>query len=220
MERYLASQRTDWSQVALWELPIELTLDQTREQLGESPESIQAGIKRLYGVRGSYLESYMARHRLSYADYWRQREIYFSLRRLDLEYHDIRRGAEPRQNGMFYRLQASGAVERLLSDAEIEPYITTPPEDTRAYLRGTLLARFGEYVSHADWAEVSFREPYMTHDFYVALPDPLSGTRAQVEPLLEGVSTLQELLNALKPITRSYYRSYGTYQSYSYGEYQ
>ncbi len=219
MERYLASQRTDWSQVALWELPIELTLDQTRELLGESPEAIQAGIKRLYGVRGSYLESYMARHRLSYADYWRQREIYFSLRRLDLEYHDIRRGAEPRQNGMFYRLQASGAVERLLSDAEIEPYITTPPEDTRAYLRGTLLARFGEHVSHADWAEVSFREPYMTHDFYLALPDPLSGTRAQVEPLLEGVSTLQELLNALKPITRSYYRSYGTYQSYSYGEY-
>jgi proteasome accessory factor A len=219
MERYLAGQRTDWAQVALWELPIELTLDQTREMLGESPEAVQAAIKRLHGVRGSYLESYMARHALSYADYWRQREIYFGLRRLDLEYHDIRRGAEPRQNGMFYRLQASGAVERLLTDAEIEPFIMTPPEDTRAYLRGMLLARFGEYVSHADWSEVSFREPYMTHDFYITMPDPLSGTRAQVEPLLEGVTDLQGLMRALKPITQPYYRSYGTYDSYTYGGY-
>ncbi|MFQ3535212.1 MAG: proteasome accessory factor PafA2 family protein [Aggregatilineales bacterium] len=219
LERYLTSQRTDWSQVALWELPIELTLDQTREMMGTSPEAVQAAIRRLHGVRGSYLESYMARYKLSYADYWRQREIYFSLRRLDLEYHDIRRGAEPRQSGIFYRLQASGAVERLLTDAEIEPYITLPPEDTRAYLRGTLLARFGEHVSHVDWSEISFREPYMTHDLYLAMPDPLSGTRAQVELLLAGVTDLQGLMRALKPVVQPYYRTYSTYESYSYGGY-
>jgi hypothetical protein len=217
LERYLSSQRTDWTQVALWELPIELTLDQTRELLGQRPEEVQAAVKRLHGVRGSYIESYMARHKLSYADYWQQREIYFSLRRLDLEYHDIRRSAEPRQNGIFYRLQASGAIERLLSDAEIEPYISTPPEDTRAYLRGTLLARFGEHITHADWSEVSFREPYMTHDLYLPLPDPLSGTRAEVEALLAGVTDLPGLIRALKPIAQPYYRSYGSYDSYSYG---
>ncbi len=219
LERYLTSQRADWSQVALWELPIELTLDQTREVIGDRPEDIQAAVKRLHGVRGTYLEDYMARHKLSYADYWRQREIYFSLRRLDLEYHDIRRGSDARSNGIFYRLQASGAVERLVSDAEIEHFISTPPEDTRAYLRGTLLGRFGEHVSHADWSEVSFREPYMTQDIYLAMPDPMNGTRADVEALLADVTDLQGLIRALKPITQPYYRSYGTYDSYSYGGY-
>lgn len=219
LERYLSSQQTDWAQVALWELPIELTLDLTPELVGKSPEEVRAAFKRMHGVRGSYLESYMARHKLSYADYWRQREIYFSLRRLDLEYHDIRRSADPRQNGIFYRLQASGAVERLLTDAEIERYVTAPPEDTRAYLRGTLLARFGEYVSHADWAEISLRAPYMPQDLYIGMPDPLRGTRAEVEGRIGGVANLQELIRALQPITQPYYRNYSAYDSYSYGGY-
>jgi hypothetical protein len=57
----------------------------------------------------------------------------------------------------------------------------------------------------------------MTYDLHLPLPDPLSGTRAEVEALLADVTDLQGLIRALKPITQPYYRSYGTYDSYSYG---
>jgi proteasome accessory factor A len=50
---------------------------------------------------------------------------------LDLAYHDIRRG-----RGLFDLLQRKGMVERVTDDGEIEAAKDTPPQTTRAKLRG------------------------------------------------------------------------------------
>src|ERR687895_2010274 len=52
------------------------------------------------------------------------------LRAIDLQYHDVRK-----ERGLYYRLERSGKVDRLVADAEIERAIMEPPEETRAYFR-------------------------------------------------------------------------------------
>ncbi|WP_199442016.1 Pup--protein ligase [Umezawaea beigongshangensis] len=54
---------------------------------------------------------------------------------LDLAYHDIRRG-----RGIFDLLQRKGQVERVTDDGEIEAAKDTPPQTTRAKLRGDFIA--------------------------------------------------------------------------------
>ncbi len=54
---------------------------------------------------------------------------------LDLAYHDIRRG-----RGLFDLLQRKGLVDRVTDDGEIEAAKDTPPQTTRAKLRGDFIA--------------------------------------------------------------------------------
>jgi proteasome accessory factor A len=54
---------------------------------------------------------------------------------LDLAYHDIRRG-----RGIFDLLQRKGLVKRVTDDGEIELAKDTPPQTTRAKLRGDFIA--------------------------------------------------------------------------------
>ncbi|MDT7623278.1 MAG: proteasome accessory factor, partial [Pseudonocardiales bacterium] len=54
---------------------------------------------------------------------------------LDLAYHDIRRG-----RGLFDLLQRKALVERVTDDGEIEAAKVTPPQNTRAKLRGVFIA--------------------------------------------------------------------------------
>ena len=54
---------------------------------------------------------------------------------LDLAYHDIRRG-----RGLFDLLQRKGMVDRVTDDGEIEAAKDTPPQTTRAKLRGDFIA--------------------------------------------------------------------------------
>jgi proteasome accessory factor A len=54
---------------------------------------------------------------------------------LDLAYHDIRRG-----RGLFDLLQRKGLVKRVTDDGEIELAKDTPPQSTRAKLRGDFIA--------------------------------------------------------------------------------
>src|SRR4051812_45977229 len=50
---------------------------------------------------------------------------------MDLQYHDVNR-----QRGLYYRIQARGMVDRVVTDEEIDTAVTTPPQTTRARLRG------------------------------------------------------------------------------------
>jgi proteasome accessory factor A len=54
---------------------------------------------------------------------------------LDLAYHDIRRG-----RGLFDLLQRKSLVDRVTDDGEIELAKDTPPQSTRAKLRGDFIA--------------------------------------------------------------------------------
>ena len=57
------------------------------------------------------------------------------LRAIDIQYSDVRPA-----KGIFARLEAAGRVTRLTTPEEVEAAVTTPPQDTRAWLRGGLVA--------------------------------------------------------------------------------
>ena len=58
---------------------------------------------------------------------------------VDLQYHDVRP-----EKGLYYTLERSNLVDRLLSDAEIMKAELNPPPGTRAYFRGSCLKRFAK----------------------------------------------------------------------------
>lgn len=73
------------------------------------------------------------------------------LRSLDLEYHSI-----DLDNGLFYELQKDGAVRQLVAERTVQDAIEAPPHDTRAYVRGRAMEKFGDQVVSAQWDSLTF----------------------------------------------------------------
>ena len=100
------------------------------------------------------------------------------LKMIDLQWHDVRR-----EKGLYYKLVASGKIDRLVSDAEVDYAIDHPPTDTRAYFRGECLRRFSDVIVAASWDALIFDlgdEPLRK----VPTLEPTRGTKAHVDDLL------------------------------------
>ncbi len=131
------------------------------------------------------LEGYRDRDGLAWTDP--------KLRLVDLQYHDVRR-----DRGLYHRLAASGKVERLVTDEEIERAVMEPPEDTRAYFRGRCISRYPDAIAAASWDSIIFDTGAEALK-RIPMREPLRGTRAHVERLLEDspdAATLVSLLQA------------------------
>ncbi|HSL66581.1 MAG TPA: depupylase/deamidase Dop, partial [Actinomycetota bacterium] len=116
------------------------------------------------------LESYRERDGLAWSDP--------KLRLIDLQYHDVRT-----DKGLYYRMAATGKVDRLVSDREIEQAVMEPPEDTRAYFRGRCIARYPDAIAAASWDSMIFdtgKEALQR----IPMREPLRGTREHVAGLL------------------------------------
>jgi proteasome accessory factor A len=111
---------------------------------------------------------------------------------LDLQYHDLRP-----DKGLYYLLERQGRVDRIVTDAEITRAITEPPEDTRAFFRGQCLKRYGGEVFGVNWDSISFgigEDPIKR----VLMAEPLKGSRAHVEELLDQSQTAADLVKNLR----------------------
>jgi proteasome accessory factor A len=80
-----------------------------------------------WAIKHRMVERYRAKHNLDLSSP--------RIAQLDLAYHDIRRG-----RGVFDLLQRKGLVQRVTDDGEIELAKDTPPQTTRAKLRGDFIA--------------------------------------------------------------------------------
>jgi proteasome accessory factor A len=80
-----------------------------------------------WAVKHRLIERYQAKHGLELSSP--------RIAQLDLAYHDIRRG-----RGIFDLLQRKDLVHRVTDDGEIEAAKDTPPQTTRAKLRGDFIA--------------------------------------------------------------------------------
>lgn len=111
---------------------------------------------------------------------------------VDLQYHDVRPS-----KGLYHRLVAAGEMQRLLSDEEIGSAISNPPEDTRAYFRGTCLSRFSADIAAASWDSVIF--DIAGYDSLQRVPtmDPERGTKAHVGALFDECQTAGQLFRAI-----------------------
>lgn len=130
------------------------------------------------------LQGYRERDDLDWSDH--------RLQAIALQYHDVRRS-----KGIYHRLVATGKMRRLLTDDEIERAIQEPPEDTRAYFRGRCIERFGDQITAASWDSVIF-DTGDTSLQRVPMHEPLRGTKAIVDPLLERCSDAASLVAALQ----------------------
>jgi Pup amidohydrolase len=113
------------------------------------------------------------------------------LQLVDLQYSDVRP-----EKGLYARLVARGAMDRLVSEEEVLSAVDHAPEDTRAYFRGECLRRYPTQVAAASWDSVIFD---LGRESLVRVPtlEPLRGTRAHVGALLDRSPTADALVEAL-----------------------
>ena len=71
---------------------------------------------------------------------------------LDLAYHDI----DPEQ-GLYYGLEQSGQMRRLVTDARIAAASSCAPDDTRAFIRGLFVERYGSAIRSIGWNGIAFK---------------------------------------------------------------
>src|SRR3989454_54849 len=113
----------------------------TLDRLAEDPR--QLGRELDWVIKRQLIENYVAKHDLEWNDH--------RVLMIDLQYHDIRPG-----KGLYYKLEESEAVDRMVTDDEISKAIYDPPKDTRAYFRGMCLQRYSDEIVSASWDSVIF----------------------------------------------------------------
>lgn len=110
---------------------------------------------------------------------------------LDLQYHDIRL-----EKGLYYSLERGGYVKRLTTDEEVNRAEQTPPNDTRAYFRGSCVKKFPKEVYAASWSSILFDAGNSTIK-RVPLMEPFKGGRDMVKPLIDASENVEQLLAGL-----------------------
>jgi proteasome accessory factor A len=150
--------------------------------LEEDPMSL--GDQLDWVAKRQLLEAYRERDGLDWDDH--------KLALIGLQYHDIRR-----DKGLYYKLIASGKMERLVTDAEVKAAVGEPPEDTRAYFRGNCISRFPDSITAASWDSIIF-DTGVDALQRVPMREPLRGTREHVEALFEEAPDAGRLVELLR----------------------
>ncbi len=135
-------------------------------------------------IKKAMIESFIERKGLD----WESPQVQM----LDLQYHDVRP-----DKGLYNLLERQGKVARIVADAEIHRAIHEPPEDTRAYFRGECLKRYAGEVFGVNWDSISFGigdEPIKR----VLMGEPLKGSKAHVQDLLDASPTAADLVRNLR----------------------
>ena len=114
------------------------------------------------------------------------------LKLIDIQYHDVRQ-----DKGLYNRMVATGRIETMVSEDEVQAAISSPPPDTRAWFRGRCLEKFRDNVTAAGWDSMIFDVGGETLQ-RVPMMDPGRGTKAMVEDLIARSDTARQLLDTLK----------------------
>jgi proteasome accessory factor A len=97
---------------------------------------------------------------------------------LDLTYHDVRPG-----RGLYSLLQSRGKVARVVTDEQIVQAVDTPPETTRAKLRGAFVAAAQDAGRDytVDWVHLKLNDQAQRT---VLLKDPFEAVDERVDRLI------------------------------------
>ncbi len=97
---------------------------------------------------------------------------------LDLQYHDVNR-----KRGLYYLLQDRGMVDRIVDDEAIDQAVTTPPQTTRARLRGEFIRKAKERKRDytVDWVHLKLNDQAQRT---VLCKDPFKSRDERVEKLI------------------------------------
>ncbi|WP_407320833.1 depupylase/deamidase Dop [Isoptericola halotolerans] len=153
------------------------------ERLGEDPASCAREVEWVAKLR--LLDRVRRRDGLAW-DHPR-------LHAMDLQWSDVRP-----ERGIYHRLVAAGAVERLVTEDEVARAVHHPPQDTRAWFRGEVMERYPDEISAASWDSVIFDVAGTASLQRVPMLDPLRGTAANVGALLDASPDAAALLDGLR----------------------
>ncbi len=145
-------------------------------------EHVMAGIERDplsldrevdWVIKYRLIEAYRARHDLALTS--------AEVALLDLQYHDI-----SRRRSVFYKLQQRGLVERVVTDADVTEATDTPPQTTRARLRGEFIRRAKERKRDytVDWVHLKLNDQAQRT---VLCKDPFRSQDDRVDRLIESL---------------------------------
>ena len=101
---------------------------------------------------------------------------------MDLQYHDVKR-----TRGLYYLLERQELVERLVPEESVQRAMTTPPQSTRAKVRGDFIrfARAKNRSYTVDWTYLKLNGYW---EETILCMDPFSSSNRRVEELLSQVS--------------------------------
>lgn len=151
------------------------------DRLERDPRSL---VRELDWVAKRYLiESYMDRKSCGWDDP--------RVRLMDFQYHDVRP-----EKGLYYTLERSHMIERIVLDPEIARSEMNPPAGTRAFFRGQCVRKYPNVVYGASWTSVLF-DIGQNKIKRIPLMDPLRGTEALTGELLSQAESAAALLAKL-----------------------
>jgi len=110
---------------------------------------------------------------------------------LNVQYHDVRPG-----RSLYESLVRKGKIERLLAEDDVIAAMGEPPASTRAYFRGTCLARWADSVVAANWDSLVLdvgSDPLRR----IPMMEPTRGSKEHVAALFSQVSTPRQLVERL-----------------------
>lgn len=126
-----------------------------------------------WAIKKKLIDGYAARHDLAFDS--------ARVAQLDLTYHDI-----SRKRGLFYLLEARGAAKRVVEDTQIKDAVDTPPQTTRAKLRGDFVRRAQQMGRDytVDWVHLKLND--RAHQT-ILCKDPFRSVDDRVEALLDSM---------------------------------
>lgn len=121
-------------------------------------------------IKYKLLHRYMDKHNLNLGSP--------RIAQLDLAYHDI-----TRSRGLYYLLERKGLVDRVCTDLDIFTAKSTPPQTTRAKLRGDFIAKAQEKRRDftVDWVHLKLNDQAQRT---VLCKDPFKAVDERVERLI------------------------------------
>ncbi|MEV7971672.1 Pup--protein ligase [Cellulomonas sp. NPDC089187] len=124
-------------------------------------------------IKYRLIERYRAKHDLDLAD--------VRIQRMDLAYHDI-----SRTEGLYNLLAQRGLVDRITTDVEVFEAMSTPPQTTRAKLRGEFVqaAQEAHRDYTVDWVHLKLNDQAQRT---VLCKDPFRSVDERVERLIESM---------------------------------
>jgi proteasome accessory factor A len=149
------------------------------ELWGRTLDAVEAGdLSKIdreidWAIKHRLMERYQSKHGIALSSP--------RIAQLDLAYHDIRRG-----RGIFDLLQRKGQVERVTDDGEIEAAKDTPPQTTRAKLRGDFIAaaQAAGRDFTVDWVHLKLNDQAQRT---VLCKDPFRAVDERVERLMSSL---------------------------------
>lgn len=110
---------------------------------------------------------------------------------IDLQYTDI----DPNKS-LYHALVRKGRMKTLVSNEEIEHAALHPPENSRAWFRGRIVAKFGESVIAASWQTMVLNVG--DRSAKISIADVGGMDRRQAGEIIDQAENITELVDALE----------------------